>query len=78
MIFPFHNRSQGRQPPAAVAPDDVAAVRVTAGWRESSRSSSWPVYPVAPGDRHSRGCLPRPRGLLPARMTDEMPYRKEY
>ena len=36
---------QRRQPPrgAPVWPDDIAAVSATAGWRASSRSSSWPV-----------------------------------
>src|SRR5262249_12463366 len=32
----------------AVLPDDIAAVSVTAGWRASRRTSSWPAYPVAP------------------------------
>ncbi len=28
---------------ALVAPDDIAAVSVTAGWRASRRTSSWPA-----------------------------------
>ena len=33
---------------ALVAPDDMAAVNVTAGWRASRRTSSCPAKPVAP------------------------------
>src|SRR6185295_3081523 len=41
------------------APEDIAAAIVTAGWRASSRSSSCPVYPVAPA-MATRAAAPRP------------------
>ncbi len=49
-MAPFHRRvsAGSRRDDAPVWPEDIAAVSATAGWRESRRSSSWPVKPVAP------------------------------
>ncbi len=43
VIVPFQMRASAGRRRAAVAPDEVAAVMVTAGWRASRRSSSCPV-----------------------------------
>ncbi len=49
VIAPSQMRpSAGSRRAAEAALDDVASVMRTAGWRASSRSSSWPVKPVAP------------------------------
>src|SRR5207247_2550468 len=48
VMSPFHTRASAGSFRAIDVPEDIAAVRVTDGWRDSSRSSSWPVYPVAP------------------------------
>ena len=49
-MSPFHRRASAGSRRAApdACPDDIAAVSATAGWRASSRNSSWPVNPVAP------------------------------
>ena len=44
-MVPFQRRvsAGSRRDEAPVWPDDIAAVSATAGWRDSRRSSSWPV-----------------------------------
>src|SRR5204862_2167439 len=41
-------RPGNRLDEAPVCPEDIAAPSATSGWRDSRRSSSCPVYPVAP------------------------------
>ena len=55
-ICPRHEA--GAEKDAAL--DDVAAVIDTCGCRASSRSSSWPVYPVAPATATRAGSERRP------------------
>jgi len=72
VIVPFQSRAsaasfrEGAGVDAEDAADDVAATIVTPGWRASTRSSSWPVYPVAPATATrvspSLSCRPFARG----------------
>ena len=45
VMTPSHTRVRpgNRREDAPVCPDDIAAPSATNGWRESRRSSSWPV-----------------------------------
>ena len=63
------NAGRRREAPA-LWPEDIAAVSATAGCRDSRRSNSWPVKPVAPAiATRATGALSPASGVAPGCTT---------